>query len=67
MPERVITKPDEMEWVTISAGEFIMGSDAATGAVASRRLIPNFLMSGWTVSNRNEKSIFPNTPLRNTR
>ena len=29
MPERVITKPDEMEWVTIPAGEFIMGSDAA--------------------------------------
>ena len=28
MPERIITKPDEMEWVTIPAGEFIMGSDA---------------------------------------
>ena len=27
MPERIITKPDEMEWVTIPAGEFIMGSD----------------------------------------
>ena len=31
MPERIITKPDEMEWATIPAGEFIMGSDAAQG------------------------------------
>ena len=29
MQERIITKLDEMEWVTIPAGEFIMGSDAA--------------------------------------
>ena len=28
MSERIITKPDEMEWVTIPAGKFIMGSDA---------------------------------------
>ncbi len=26
MQESIITKPDKMEWVTISAGEFIMGS-----------------------------------------
>ena len=29
MPERIITKPDEMEWVTIPAGELIMGSEAS--------------------------------------
>ena len=29
MSERIITKPDEMEWVTIPAGEFIMGSEAS--------------------------------------
>ena len=29
MSERIITKPDEMEWIIIPAGEFIMGSDAA--------------------------------------
>ena len=28
MGERTITRPDEMEWVTIPTGEFIMGSDA---------------------------------------
>ena len=28
MQERIITEPDEMEWVTIPAGEFIMGSEA---------------------------------------
>ena len=27
MQKRMITKPDEMKWVTIPAGEFIMGSD----------------------------------------
>ncbi len=25
MQERIIAKPDEMKWVTIPAGEFIMG------------------------------------------
>ena len=29
MSESTITKPDEMEWVTIPAGEFIMGSEAS--------------------------------------
>ena len=29
MPEHIITKPDEIEWVTIPTGEFIMGSDGA--------------------------------------
>ena len=32
MPERIITKPDEMEWVTIPAGEFIMGSNTEQGS-----------------------------------
>ena len=32
MPERVITKQDEMEWVTIPAGEFIMGSNTEQGS-----------------------------------
>ena len=31
MLERIITKQDEMEWITIPAGEFMMGSDAAQG------------------------------------
>ena len=65
MQERILTKPDEMEWVTIPAGEFIMGR-MQRRITASRRLTPNFPMSGLHASSHSEKYTSPNTPLQNT-
>ena len=82
MQERIITEPDEMEWVTIPAGEFIMGSDAERNC-RIKEIDPEFpdewlareqplAYCEWFsqetgVERFAERSISLNMPLQNTR